>query len=94
MQDLKNVLSHWQGKIPAIIRRLIINDKMHEDETGYQKGKIQKRKIVETEIFSVDERIEIIGGMVAIIEKRKDKIYEKGINTYFRASKLSIIKIN
>ncbi|NLK32749.1 MAG: hypothetical protein GX302_07935 [Methanosarcina flavescens] len=50
--------------------------------------------IFETEIFSVDERIEIIGGMVAIIEKRKDKICEKVINTYFRASKLSIIKIN
>ena len=42
---------------------------MYEDETGYQKGEIQKRKIVETEIFSVDERIKIISGIFAIVEK-------------------------
>ena len=39
---------------------------MYEDETGYQKGEIQKRKIVEIEIFSVDERIKIISGIFAI----------------------------
>ena len=32
----------------------VINDEMYEDETGCGKGEIQKRKIVETEIFSVD----------------------------------------
>jgi len=32
---------------------------MYEDGTGYKKREIQKRKIVETEIFSVDKRIKI-----------------------------------
>ncbi len=53
-------------KIATIIWHLITNDEMYEDETGYQKGEIQKRKIVETEIFSVDERIKIISGIFAI----------------------------
>jgi transposase len=44
---------------------------MYEDETGYQKGAIQKRKIVETEIFSVDERIKIIRGIIAIMGKEE-----------------------
>ena len=44
---------------------------MYEDETGYQKGEIQKRKIVETEIFSVDERIKIISGIIAIMGKEE-----------------------
>ncbi len=34
-----------------------------------KKGEIQKRKIVETEIFSVDERIKIISEIFAITEK-------------------------
>ena len=42
---------------------------MYEDETGYQKGEIQKRKIVETEIFSVDERIKIIRNDSNIISR-------------------------
>ncbi|AKB54684.1 Mobile element protein [Methanosarcina barkeri 227] len=42
---------------------------MYEDETGYKKGEVQKRKIVETEIFSVDERIKIISEIFAITEK-------------------------
>jgi transposase len=62
-------------KITTIIWHLITNDEMYEDETGYQKGEIQKRKIVETEIFSVDERIKIISGIIAIIRK------EEGENT-------------
>jgi hypothetical protein len=33
---------------------------MYEGDIGYQKGEIQKRKIVETEIFSVDKRIKIM----------------------------------
>jgi len=44
---------------------------MYEDETGYQKVEIQKRKIVETEIFSVDERTTIISGIIAIIGKKE-----------------------
>ena len=44
---------------------------MYEDETGYQKGENQKRKIVETEIFSVDERIKIISGIIAIMGKEE-----------------------
>ncbi len=39
---------------------------MYEDETGYKKGEIQKRKIVETEIFSVDERIKIMNEIYVI----------------------------
>jgi transposase len=42
---------------------------MYEDETGYKKGEFQKRKIVETEIFSVDERIKIISEIFAIMGK-------------------------
>ncbi len=38
-------------KIATILWHLITNDEMDEDETGYQKGEIQKRKIIETEIF-------------------------------------------
>jgi transposase len=58
-------------KITTIIWNLITNDEMYEDETGYQKGEIQKRKIVETEIFSVDERIKIISGIIAIMGKEE-----------------------
>ncbi len=57
-------------KIATIIWHLITNDEMYEDETGYEKGEIQKRKIVETEIFSVDERIKIISGIIAIMGKK------------------------
>ncbi|AKB54958.1 Mobile element protein [Methanosarcina barkeri 227] len=46
---------------------------MYEDETGYKKGKIQKRKIVETEIFSVDKRIKIISEIFAITEKKGEE---------------------
>ena len=56
-------------KIATIIWHLITNDEMYEDETGYQKGEVQKRKIVETEIFSVDERITIISAIFAIMGK-------------------------
>ena len=38
-------------KIATILWHLITNDEMDEDETGYQEGEIQKRKIIETEIF-------------------------------------------
>lgn len=58
-------------KIVTIIWHLITKDEMYEDETGYQKGEIQKRKIVETEIFSVDERITIISGIIAIMGKKE-----------------------
>ncbi len=57
-------------KIATIIRHLITNDEMYEDETGYEKGDVKKRKIVETEIFSVDERITIISGIIAIMGKK------------------------
>jgi transposase len=58
-------------KIATIIWHLITKDEMYEDETGYQKGEIQKRKVVETEIFSVDERIKIISGIIAIMGKEE-----------------------
>jgi len=60
-------------KIATIIWHLITNDEMYEDETGYQKGEVQKRKIVETEIFSVDERIKIISGILAIMGKEDEE---------------------
>ena len=56
-------------KIATIIWHLVTNDEMYEDETGYEKGEIQKRKIVETETFTVDERITIISGLIAIMGK-------------------------
>ena len=54
-------------KIVTIIWHLIENNEMYEDETGYEKGEIHKRKIIETDIFSVDERIRIISGIFAIV---------------------------
>jgi transposase len=60
-------------KIVTIIWHLITNDEKYEDETGYQKGEINKRKIVETEVFSVDERIKIISGIIAIMGKEEEK---------------------
>ena len=44
---------------------------MYKDETGYEKGEVKKRKIVETETFSVDERISIISEIIAIIGKEE-----------------------
>jgi len=44
---------------------------MYEDETGYQKGEIQKRNIVEIDIFSIDESIKIISGIIAIMGKKE-----------------------
>jgi competence protein ComGF len=64
---------------------------MYEDETGYQKGEIQKRKIVETEIFSVDGRI-VISRIIAIMGKRKERVSEKQIITYFHAKEMSKLK--
>ncbi len=58
-------------KIATIIWHLVVNDEMYEDETGYQKGEIQKKKIVATESFSVDERIKIISGIIAIMGKEE-----------------------
>ena len=60
-------------KIATIIWHLIKNDEMYEDETGYEKGEVQKRKIVETETFSVDERITIISGIIAIIGNKEQE---------------------
>jgi transposase len=60
-------------KITTILWHLIINDEMYEDKTGYKKGEIQKRKILQTEILSVDERIKIISGIIAIMGKEEGK---------------------
>jgi hypothetical protein len=54
-----------------IIWHLVTNDEMYQDETGYEKGETQKRKIVETETFSVDERIRIISGIIAVVGKEE-----------------------
>jgi len=47
---------------------------MYEDELGYKKGEVQKRKIVESEEFSVDERISIISEIYAIVKKEEPDI--------------------
>jgi len=62
-----------ERKIATIIWHLITKDEMYEDETGYEKGEVKKRKIVETEIFSVDERITIISGIIAMMGKKEEK---------------------
>lgn len=46
---------------------------MYEDEIGYEKGEIQKMKIVKTETFSIDERITIISGIIAIIGNEEEE---------------------
>ena len=40
-------------KIVTIVWHLVTNDEIYEDETGYQKGEIQKKKILEIEPFSM-----------------------------------------
>ncbi|HEX9251719.1 MAG TPA: IS110 family transposase [Ignavibacteriaceae bacterium] len=60
-------------KIATIIWHLVTIDEMYEDKTGYEKGEIQKRKIVQTEIFSIDERIKIISGIIVIMGKEEEE---------------------
>ena len=57
-------------KIVTIIWHLITNDEMYEDETGYYKGDIQKKKIVEAVEISVEEGISIIHEVFAILTKK------------------------
>jgi stress response protein YsnF len=35
-----------ERKIDTIIRYMIANDKIYKDETGYQKGETQKRRLL------------------------------------------------
>ncbi len=56
-------------KITTIIWHLIINNEKYEDDTGYKKEQTQKRRIIEKVTISVDERIKIISGIFAIVEK-------------------------
>ena len=44
---------------------------MYEDEKECKKGEVQKRKIIESEYFSVDERISIISEIFAIVKKEE-----------------------
>ncbi len=57
-------------KIVTIIWHLITNDEMYDDETGYHKGEIQKKKIVEALEISVDDGISIISEVFAILSKK------------------------
>ncbi len=61
-------------KIVTILWHLITNDEMYEDELGYKKGEVQKRKIVESEEFSVDERVSILSEIFAIVKKEEPDI--------------------
>jgi transposase len=47
---------------------------MYEDELRYKTGEVQKRKIVESNEFSVDERISIISEIFVIIKKEEPDI--------------------
>ena len=60
-------------KITTIIWHLVTNDEMYQDETGYQKGEIKKRKIVEIESFSIDESIKTISEIIAIMGKKEEE---------------------
>ena len=68
-------------KIATIIWHLITNEEMYEDETGYKKKEIQKRKIVETEIFSIDERIKIMSE-IYVIARNNEREYLRKISSY------------
>jgi len=76
------MLEPYEGKLSSpVLRRgrasnrsfLFDNEEMYEDETGYKKGEIQKRKIVETEMFSVDERIKIMSKIYVIARNDEKK---------------------
>ena len=56
-------------KIVKIIQYFITNDEIYRDKKGSEKSEIRKRKIVRAEKFSVDERITIIDGIIAIMKK-------------------------
>jgi hypothetical protein len=43
----------------------------YEDDTGYEKDEVKKRKIVETETFSVDECVIIISRIIAIMGNKE-----------------------
>ncbi len=43
---------------------------MYDEETGYQKGEIQKKRIVEALEISVDEGISLIHEVFAILNKK------------------------
>lgn len=55
-------------KLDSIIEtsEISLRDEMYKDETGSEKGS-SKRKIVEAETFSIDERITIISGIIVIV---------------------------
>jgi len=57
-------------KIVTIIWHLITNDEMYDDENGYDKGAIRKKKIVEALQILVDDGISIISEVFAILSKK------------------------
>lgn len=57
----------------TIIWHIITNDETYEDKTGYKKVKVPKRKIVETEIFSIDKQIKMISKIFAIMGKEAEE---------------------
>jgi hypothetical protein len=46
---------------------------LQRNQKGYEKGEIQKRKIVGTENISVNERIRIISGIIAVVGKEDEE---------------------
>jgi hypothetical protein len=48
---------------------LITNEEIYKNETEYQIGDIQKRKIIEADTFLVNKCINLISGIIAIMRK-------------------------
>ncbi len=53
----------------TIIWHLITNDELYEDDTGYEKNYIVKKKVLETISIPVDERIKILHEMKIVMER-------------------------
>ncbi|GAB7016008.1 IS110 family RNA-guided transposase [Methanogenium cariaci] len=56
-------------KIVTITWHLITNDELYEDETGYEKNYIIKKKVFETISIPVDERIKILHEMKIVMDR-------------------------
>ena len=70
---LFEMLASWLGVVPNVYQSA---DKYHNGRITKRGSKVagwitQKRKIVETETFSVDEHISIISEIIAIVEKKE-----------------------
>jgi transposase len=63
------VISIIERKIFHHYMALITNEEIYKNETEYQIGDIQKRKIIEADTFLVNKCINLISGIIAIMRK-------------------------